>query len=80
MVISDLVTSREIAANSISTDSWCSCIDGTLTKERFIDSIKKAGFTKYCLYKRFERIQRYSYWRYRWTRYFVFWLLYLDHQ
>ncbi len=67
MVISDLVTSGEIAANSISTDSWCSCIDGTLTKERFIDSIKKAGFTKCCLYKRFERIQ----W-YRWTRYLFF--------
>jgi arsenite methyltransferase len=45
MVISDLVTSREIAANSISTDSWCSCIDGALTKEHYIDSIKKAGFT-----------------------------------
>ncbi|MDN5845786.1 MAG: arsenite methyltransferase [Candidatus Nitrosocosmicus sp.] len=45
MVISDLVTSREIAANSISTDSWCSCIDGALTKEHYIDIIKKAGFT-----------------------------------
>jgi arsenite methyltransferase len=45
MVISDLVTSREIAANSISRDSWCSCIDGALTKENYIDSIKKAGFT-----------------------------------
>ena len=45
MVISDLVTSREIAANSISTDSWCSCIDGALTKKHYIDSIKKAGFT-----------------------------------
>jgi hypothetical protein len=42
MVISDLVASREIAANSNSTYSCCSCIDGTLTKERFIDSIKKA--------------------------------------
>ena len=41
MVISDLVTSREKAANSISTDSWCSCIDGALTKEHYIDSIKK---------------------------------------
>jgi arsenite methyltransferase len=45
MVISDLVTSREIAANSISTDSWCSCIDGTLTKENYVDGIKRAGFT-----------------------------------
>ena len=45
MIISDLVTSREINANSISTDSWCSCIDGALIKEHYIDSIKKAGFT-----------------------------------
>ncbi|MGN6709430.1 MAG: methyltransferase domain-containing protein, partial [Candidatus Nitrosocosmicus sp.] len=27
MVISDLITDKEIAANSIDTDSWCSCID-----------------------------------------------------
>ncbi len=45
MVISDLVTSREIDANSISTDSWCSCIDGALTKENYLNSIRKAGFT-----------------------------------
>lgn len=45
MVISDLVTYREIDANYISTDSWCSCIDGALTKEHYIDSIKKAGLT-----------------------------------
>lgn len=45
MIISDLVTSREIDANSISTDGWCSCIDGALTKQHYIDSIKKAGFT-----------------------------------
>ncbi|HKX96256.1 MAG TPA: arsenite methyltransferase [Candidatus Nitrosocosmicus sp.] len=45
MVISDLVTSREISANSINPDNWCSCIDGALTKENYIDSIKKAGFT-----------------------------------
>ena len=45
MIISDLITSREIDANSISSDSWCSCIDGALTKEHYIDSIKKAGFT-----------------------------------
>jgi arsenite methyltransferase len=25
-------------------NKWCSCIDGALTKENYIDSIKKAGF------------------------------------
>ena len=46
MVISDLVTSREIDADSVNTDNWCSCIDGALTKENYVDSIRKAGFTK----------------------------------
>jgi arsenite methyltransferase len=43
MIISDLVTDREIdtAQNS---DKWCSCIDGALTKNNYLDSIKKAGF------------------------------------
>jgi arsenite methyltransferase len=45
MVISDLVTSREIDLGSVNTENWCSCIDGALTKENYIDSIKKAGFT-----------------------------------
>ncbi len=45
MVISDLVTSKEIDLDSVNTDNWCSCIDGALTKENYIDSIKKAGFT-----------------------------------
>ena len=45
MVISDLVTSKEIGQDSINTDNWCSCIDGALTKENYIDSIKKVGFT-----------------------------------
>jgi hypothetical protein len=45
MVISDLVTSKEIDADSIITDNWCGCIDGALTKENYIDGIKKAGFT-----------------------------------
>jgi len=45
MVISDLVTSKEIDADSVNTENWCSCIDGALTKENYIDSIKKAGFT-----------------------------------
>ncbi len=45
MVISDLVTSKEIDADSINTANWCGCIDGALTKENYIDGIKKAGFT-----------------------------------
>ena len=45
MVISDLVTSKEIDLDSVNTDNWCSCIDGAMTKENYIDSIKKAGFT-----------------------------------
>jgi SAM-dependent methyltransferase len=45
MIISDLVTSKEIDADSNNAENWCSCIDGALTKENYIDSIKKAGFT-----------------------------------
>ena len=46
MVISDLVTDRQIAedASSIDPDKWCSCIDGALTKKNYIESIKKGGF------------------------------------
>jgi arsenite methyltransferase len=46
MVISDLVTDRQIAedASSIDPDKWCSCIDGALTKEYYIESIKNGGF------------------------------------
>jgi arsenite methyltransferase len=48
MVISDLVTDKQIAedTSSIDPDKWCSCIDGALTKENYIDSIKKGGFDK----------------------------------
>jgi arsenite methyltransferase len=48
MVISDLVTDREIAkdTSSIDPDKWCSCIDGTLTKENYIASIREGGFDK----------------------------------
>jgi len=45
MIISDLVTSREVHSEYINTENWCSCIDGALTKENYLDSIKKAGFT-----------------------------------
>ncbi|MDF0681472.1 MAG: arsenite methyltransferase [Candidatus Nitrosocosmicus sp.] len=45
LIISDLVTSEELDLDSVNTDNWCSCIDGALTKENYIDSIIKAGFT-----------------------------------
>jgi arsenite methyltransferase len=46
MVISDLVTDREVSeANSIDAEKWCNCIDGALTKENYIESIRQAGFT-----------------------------------
>ena len=43
MVISDLVTDKEIAANSIDAESWCRCIDGALTKDNYIKSMREAG-------------------------------------
>ncbi len=45
MVISDLVTAKEVDANSINAEKWCSCIDGALTRENYIESIRQAGFT-----------------------------------
>src|SRR5215207_2139470 len=44
MVISDLVTDKEVSRDSIDSDKWCSCIDGSLTKENYLESIRKAGF------------------------------------
>ena len=44
MVISDLVTDKEVPIPSADAGLWCSCIDGALTKEHYIDSIKEAGF------------------------------------
>lgn len=44
-IISDLVTDREVDINSADTESWCSCIDGALTKDNYLDSIRKAGFS-----------------------------------
>ena len=43
MVISDLVTDTEVPPSSVSTEKWCSCIDGALTKEHYLDNIRKAG-------------------------------------
>jgi DNA-binding transcriptional ArsR family regulator len=45
MVISDLVTDKEVQSDSIDSAKWCSCIDGALTKENYLNSIRKAGFT-----------------------------------
>ncbi len=45
MVISDLVTDKEVHKDSIDSEKWCSCIDGALTKENYLNSIEKAGFT-----------------------------------
>jgi SAM-dependent methyltransferase len=45
MVISDLVTSKEVNSDSADSDKWCSCIDGALTKEHYLDSIREAGFS-----------------------------------
>jgi arsenite methyltransferase len=44
MVISDLVTDTEIAPTDADAQMWSSCIDGALTKEHYIDSIRQAGF------------------------------------
>ncbi|MDR3781844.1 MAG: arsenite methyltransferase [Candidatus Nitrosotalea sp.] len=44
MVISDLVTDKELEQDQINAEQWCSCIDGALTQEHYIESIKKAGF------------------------------------
>ena len=44
MIISDLITTKEINNNNINTDKWCSCTDGALTKENYLQSIKDAGF------------------------------------
>lgn len=44
MVISDLVADSEITPGAANTEKWSSCIDGALTKEHYLDSIKKAGF------------------------------------
>jgi len=45
MAISDLVTSKEVDPESVNSEKWCSCIDGALTKENYINSIRKAGFS-----------------------------------
>jgi arsenite methyltransferase len=44
MIISDLITTKEISKDDINTDNWCDCIDGALTKENYLKSIRDAGF------------------------------------
>lgn len=44
MVISDLITDKEQPLEQVDAGKWCSCIDGALTKENYVDSIRKAGF------------------------------------
>ena len=44
IVISDLITSKEVGRESTNSEDWCSCIDGALTKENYLNSIRKAGF------------------------------------
>jgi arsenite methyltransferase len=44
MVISDLITDKEVHRDSVDSEKWCSCIDGALTKENYLESIREAGF------------------------------------
>jgi arsenite methyltransferase len=44
MIISDLITTKEISKDNINTNNWRSCIDGALTKENYLQSIRDAGF------------------------------------
>ncbi len=44
MVISDLVTDKEVEPDSINYEKWCSCIDGALTKKNYLQSIREGGF------------------------------------
>jgi hypothetical protein len=39
-----LITTKEISKDNINTNNWCSCIDGALTKENYLQSIRDAGF------------------------------------
>jgi hypothetical protein len=41
-----LITTKEISKEDINTENWCSCIDGALTKENYLQSIRDAGFQK----------------------------------
>ncbi len=45
LIISDVVTSREVEKGLVNDADWCGCVDGALTKENYLNSIRKAGFT-----------------------------------
>jgi len=38
------VTTKEVRIEAANAGDWCSCIDGALTSNNYIDSIKNAGF------------------------------------
>ena len=40
MIISDLITTKEIHNININIDNWCHCIDGALTKESIYKALK----------------------------------------
>src|SRR5919202_135558 len=44
MLISDLVADKEVDKDAVDPEKWCGCIDGALTKENYLDSIRKGGF------------------------------------
>src|SRR6476619_2244662 len=44
ITISDLVERKEVQAGSVNAENCCSCIDGALTRENYINSVKQAGF------------------------------------
>lgn len=46
MVISDLVTDREVHGEGVSAEKWCRCVDGAMTRENYLNSIRNAGFEK----------------------------------
>ena len=45
LIISDVVTSREVEKGLVNDADWCGCVDGALTKDNYLNSIRKAGFT-----------------------------------
>ena len=46
MVISDLITDVELPQSEVNSEQWCECIDGTITRENYLSSIREAGFDK----------------------------------
>jgi arsenite methyltransferase len=44
MIISDLVTNKEVHREAVNADDWCNCIDGLMTKENYINNMREARF------------------------------------